>query len=139
MYLNLYSTMYGIILSIAYIFVEQYRHMNIENSKAQLRKGILEFCVLALLQEGEAYPSDLLVALKDAQLIVVEGTLYPLLNRLKNGGLLTYRWEESKSGPPRKYYSLTEQGVIFYKELAVSWGELKEAVEHISQANKPNN
>ena len=112
--------------------------MNIENSKAQLRKGILEFCVLALLQKEEAYPSDLLKALKESELIVVEGTLYPLLNRLKNAGLLTYRWEESKSGPPRKYYALTEQGQTFYDELAVSWGELKIAVENLLQANKPN-
>jgi PadR family transcriptional regulator, regulatory protein PadR len=113
--------------------------MNIENSKAQLRKGVLEFCVLALLKKGEAYPSDLLAALKDAQLIVVEGTLYPLLSRLKNGGLLTYRWEESKTGPPRKYYCLTAEGDQFYNELVASWGELKEAVENVLLANKPTN
>jgi PadR family transcriptional regulator PadR len=111
--------------------------MNIENSQAQLRKGILEFCVLALLQKEEAYPSDLLTSLKEAELIVVEGTLYPLLNRLKNAGLLTYRWEESTSGPPRKYYSLTEQGKTFYKELSVSWEELKNAVEIVTKQTKP--
>ncbi len=110
--------------------------MNIENSKAQLRKGILEFCVLALLQKEEAYPSDVLGSLKEAELIVVEGTLYPLLNRLKNAGLLTYRWEESKSGPPRKYYSLTEQGKTFYKELTTSWEELRNAVDQIILDNK---
>jgi PadR family transcriptional regulator PadR len=110
--------------------------MNIENSKAQLRKGVLEFCVLALLQKDEAYPSDLLQSLKEAELIVVEGTLYPLLNRLKNSGLLTYRWEESKSGPPRKYYSLTEQGKTFYKELAGSWEELRTAVDKVNQDNQ---
>lgn len=112
--------------------------MNIENSKAQLRKGILEFCVLALLQKGEAYPSDLLQALKNSELIVVEGTLYPLLNRLKNAGLLTYRWEESKSGPPRKYYDLTEQGRTFYNELASSWIELRDAVDKLIESNKPH-
>jgi len=110
--------------------------MNIENSKAQLRKGILEFCVLALLKEEEAYPSDLLQSLKDAELIVVEGTLYPLLNRLKNSGLLTYRWEESKSGPPRKYYSLTETGKTFYNELATSWVELRNAVDKVIKDNQ---
>lgn len=105
-----------------------------ENSKAQLRKGILEFCVLALLDKsGEAYPSDLIESLKKADLLVVEGTLYPLLTRLKNDGLLRYRWEESKSGPPRKYYALTEQGKLFRKELAASWDELKAAVETISK------
>jgi len=113
--------------------------MNIENSKAQLRKGILEFCVLALLHKEEAYPSDLLQALKNAQLLVVEGTLYPLLNRLKNAGLLTYRWEESKSGPPRKYYSLTEQGKTFYNELSTSWVELRDAVEAILKDKNRNN
>lgn len=113
--------------------------MNIENSKAQLRKGVLEFCVLALLRKEEAYPSDLLSALKDAQLIVVEGTLYPLLSRLKNGGLLTYRWEESKTGPPRKYYSLTDEGKDFYNELVISWGDLKDAVENVLLANQPTN
>ena len=129
--------MYCHILSNTYIFVLQYLIMNIENSKAQLRKGILEFCVLALLQKEEAYPSDLLTSLKEAELIVVEGTLYPLLNRLKNAGLLTYRWEESTSGPPRKYYSLTEQGKTFYKELSVSWEELKNAVEIATKQTKP--
>lgn len=111
--------------------------MNIENSKAQLRKGVLEFCIMALLQKGEAYPSDLLQWLKEAELIVVEGTLYPLLNRLKDAGLLTYRWEESKSGPPRKYYSLTEQGKTFFQELSLSWESLKQSVETVLQANKP--
>ena len=129
--------MYCHILSNTYIFVLQYLIMNIENSKAQLRKGILEFCVLALLQKEEAYPSDLLTSLKEAEFIVVEGTLYPLLNRLKNAGLLTYRWEESTSGPPRKYYSLTEQGKTFYKELSVSWEELKNAVEIVTKQTKP--
>lgn len=130
--------MYSNVPNNTYIFVMQYSKMNIENSKAQLRKGILEFCVLALLRSEEAYPSDLLTSLKKAELIVVEGTLYPLLNRLKNAGLLTYRWEESKSGPPRKYYKLTEQGTNFYNELAGSWIALKDAVETILKDNKPN-
>ena len=123
--------MYCIVPFYGYIFVMQIAEMNIENSKAQLRKGILEFCVLALLRKSEAYPSDLLQSLKAAELIVVEGTLYPLLNRLKNAGLLTYRWEESKSGPPRKYYSLTEQGQTFYKELASSWDALQRSIEKL--------
>lgn len=95
--------------------------------------------MLALLHKEEAYPSDLLQALKNAQLLVVEGTLYPLLNRLKNAGLLTYRWEESKSGPPRKYYSLTEQGRTFYNELSISWVELRGAVETILKDKNRNN
>ena len=82
--------------------------MNIENTKAQMRKGILELCILSILEKNEAYPSDILNELKASKLIVVEGTLYPLLTRLKNDGLLTYRWEESNSGPPRKYFQLTE-------------------------------
>lgn len=102
--------------------------MNIENTKAQMRKGVLEFCILSILENREAYPSDIIDELKNAKLIVVEGTLYPLLTRLKNAELLNYRWEESKSGPPRKYYSLTELGKSFLEELTKTWEELEEAV-----------
>lgn len=123
--------MYCKVHAYVYMFVMQITRMNIENSKAQLRKGILEFCVLALLRKGEAYPSDLLKSLKEAELIVVEGTLYPLLNRLKNAGLLSYRWEESKSGPPRKYYVLTEDGTLFYQSLASSWQELQTSIDKL--------
>lgn len=102
--------------------------MNIENTKAQMRKGVLEYCILSILQKQEAYPPDIISELKDGKLIVVEGTLYPLLTRLKNSGLLDYRWEESKSGPPRKYYKLTETGKIFLQELNSTWDELVIAV-----------
>lgn len=103
--------------------------MNIENTKAQMRKGVLEYCILSILNNGEAYPSEIIDGLKEGKLIVVEGTLYPLLTRLKNADILSYRWEESLSGPPRKYYSLTEKGHLFLKELADTWNELVEAVE----------
>ncbi|MCA1750785.1 MAG: PadR family transcriptional regulator [Cryomorphaceae bacterium] len=102
--------------------------MNIDNTKAQMRKGVLEFCILQLLLHDEMYPSDIIEALKKAKLIVVEGTLYPLLTRLKNAGVLDYRWEESKSGPPRKYYKLTPLGEKFLEELSHTWQELEEAV-----------
>ena len=105
--------------------------MNLENTQAQMRKGILEFCILATLRNGEAYPSDIIERLKQGQLIVVEGTLYPLLTRLKNTGLLTYRWEESTSGPPRKYYQLTELGDRFLVELTTTWTNLQDAVNQI--------
>ncbi|MBL4735266.1 MAG: PadR family transcriptional regulator [Flavobacteriales bacterium] len=107
--------------------------MNIENTKAQMRKGVLEYCILSILSGGEAYPSDIIVNLKRAKLIVVEGTLYPLLTRLKNAGLLTYRWEESKAGPPRKYYTLTELGTKFLGELNLTWKELQSAVNSTSK------
>ena len=103
--------------------------MNIENTQAQMRKGVLEYCILSILQNGEAYPSEIIDGLKEGKLIVVEGTLYPLLTRLKNAGLLSYRWEESKSGPPRKYYQLTAIGKDFLKELESTWTELVSAVE----------
>ena len=103
--------------------------MNIENTKAQMRKGVLEYCILSILQLGEAYPSEILIKLKAGKLIVVEGTLYPLLTRLKNTGLLTYRLEESKSGPPRKYYKLTKIGEEFLKELEITWNDLVKAVQ----------
>lgn len=105
--------------------------MSLENTKAQMRKGILEFCILSILKNKEAYPSEIIETLKSSKLIVVEGTLYPLLTRLKNEELLTYRWEESNAGPPRKYYSLTKIGKAFLEELDVTWNELQMAVSKI--------
>ncbi len=102
--------------------------MKIENTKAQMRKGVLEYCILSVLRDDDAYVAEILETLKDAKLLVVEGTIYPLLTRLKNAGLLNYRWEESTSGPPRKYYGLTETGKIFLKELSTTWDELQTAV-----------
>ncbi len=105
--------------------------MNLENTIAQMRKGILEFCILALIAEEEVYPSDIIEKLKQSRLIVVEGTLYPLLARLKNEGLLAYRWIESTSGPPRKYYRLTKSGEISLQQLRKAWRELDLAVNSI--------
>lgn len=105
---------------------------NIDNLKSQMRKGMLEFCVLLLLQRGDAYTSEIIVQMKEAHLIVVEGTLYPLLTRLKNDGLLAYRWEESPSGPPRKYYSITPLGSEFLSQLKNSWAEMCLTVGHLS-------
>lgn len=105
--------------------------MNIDNSKAQMRKGILEYCILSILGKEDLYTSDIIRALKENDLIVVEGTLYPLLTRQKNAGLLNYRWEESTQGPPRKYYSLTETGRIYLKELDESWDALIKSVKSI--------
>jgi len=110
--------------------------MNIENTKAQMRKGVLELCILSVLSEGEKYPSEIIERMKDARLLVVEGTLYPLLTRLKNEDLLSYRWEESTSGPPRKYYRLTQEGEKFLNELTLSWNELVEAVQKSLSKNK---
>lgn len=107
--------------------------MNLENTKAQMRKGVLELCILSLLQEKDAYASDIIDHLKSAEIIVVEGTLYPLLTRLKNTGLLAYRWEESTAGPPRKYYSLTDAGTEALTELKTSWKKLVEAVSKTTQ------
>lgn len=109
--------------------------MNIENTKAQMRKGVLEFCILSVLKEKDAYTSEILETLKEAKLLVVEGTVYPLLTRLKNDGLLSYRWEESTSGPPRKYYGLTEEGKEFLLELNTTWTELSDAVNIITSQN----
>lgn len=107
--------------------------MKIENIKAQMRKGVLEYCILSLLSAEDAYVSDIISKLKEAELIVVEGTLYPLLNRQQRDGLLSYRWEESTQGPPRKYYALTEKGKNFLDELDVSWNELIDSVKKINQ------
>jgi PadR family transcriptional regulator PadR len=105
--------------------------MNIDNAKAQMRKGILEYCILSILAKKDFYTSDIIRALKENDLIVVEGTLYPLLTRQKNAGLLNYRWEESTQGPPRKYYSLTEIGRTYLKELDESWDALINSVKSI--------
>lgn len=107
--------------------------MNVENTQAQMRKGILEYCILAILNKREAYPSEILEEMKSAKLIVVEGTLYPLLTRLKNADLLNYRWEESPSGPPRKYYSITETGKDFLQQLNTTWEELSTAIDKITK------
>jgi PadR family transcriptional regulator PadR len=101
-----------------------------------MRKGVLEFCILSVLKEKDAYTSEILDTLKNAKLLVVEGTIYPLLTRLKNDGLLNYRWEESTSGPPRKYYGLTEEGQNFLNELNGTWIELSNAVNLITNQNK---
>ena len=106
--------------------------MKIENTKAQMRKGVLEYCILSILKDEDAYVAEILDTLKDAKMIVVEGTIYPLLTRLKNAGLLNYRWEESTSGPPRKYYGLTETGKIFLKELDTTWDNLRTAVNKVT-------
>ena len=112
--------------------------MNIENTKAQMRKGVLEYCILSVLRDNDAYVAEILDTLKDAKLLVVEGTIYPLLTRLKNAGLLNYRWEESTSGPPRKYYGLTENGKVFLKELTSTWDELQTAVTIVTTQKNRN-
>jgi PadR family transcriptional regulator, regulatory protein PadR len=107
--------------------------MNIENTQSQMRKGVLEFCILSIIKRAEAYPSDIIEEMKKANLHILEGTLYPLLTRLKNADLLTYRWVESTGGPPRKYFSLTDKGADFYKELQATWNEMANAVHDITQ------
>ncbi len=110
--------------------------MNIENLKSQMRKGMLEYCVLLLLKHGDAYASEIISRMKDAHLIVMEGTLYPLLTRLKNDGLLAYRWQESPSGPPRKYYSLTPLGEEFIEQLDAAWSEISHSINHLQNFEK---
>ena len=107
--------------------------MNIENTKAQMRKGILEFCILSFIKRREMYVLDLMEELKKADMEVVEGTLYPLLTRLKNAEILSYRWEESTGGPPRKYYKLTKKGELFIAELDKTWSQLTESVTQITK------
>lgn len=112
--------------------------MKVENTKAQMRKGVLEYCILSILKGEDKYTSEILSTLKDAKMLVVEGTIYPLLTRLKNAGLLTYRWEESSSGPPRKYYGLTDTGIQFLNELNTTWDELRNAVNLVTNSKKTN-
>jgi len=127
-----------IVLSFIYIFAIPINEiMKIENTTAQMRKGILEFCILSLISGRDLYTSEILESLKKGKMVVVEGTVYPLLTRLKNADLLQYRWEESTSGPPRKYYSITSKGESFLSELKQVWNELNKAVKNITK-NNPN-
>lgn len=103
--------------------------MIVENTQIQMRKGILEYCILAIISRGEIYASDIIAELKRAKLLVVEGTLYPLLTRLKNNALLSYEWKESSAGPPRKYYKITAEGLAVLKQLDSTWEELEYAVK----------
>lgn len=142
------TTTLKIVVCIAYYYKNYYfcdviihphdkqRKMNIENTASQMRKGVLEFCILSVIKSGEVYPSEIIDAMKAANLNLLEGTLYPLLTRLKNAELLNYRWVESTGGPPRKYFSLTEKGLTFYKELEATWNELANAVDTITSENK---
>ena len=109
--------------------------MNIDNTQSQMRKGVLEFCILSIIQRAEAYPSDIIEEMKKAGMVILEGTLYPLLTRLKNAELLSYRWVESTTGPPRKYFRLTEKGEGFYRELEATWKEMAGAVARITASN----
>jgi PadR family transcriptional regulator PadR len=113
--------------------------MKLENTKAQMRKGVLELITLSIISKKEVYPSDIIRELKEAELIVVEGTMYPMLNRLKNAGLLTYNWQESSSGPPRKYFQITEEGTKFLEELRETWNKLDKAIKKTTITNKKQN
>jgi PadR family transcriptional regulator PadR len=116
------------------IFLLQNRmNMQVENVKSQMRKGVLEYCILLLLKDRATYAPEVIARLREARLIVVEGTLYPLLTRLKNSGLLDYQWVESSQGPPRKYYTLTPGGEAFLNQLESSWQELNDAINHIKK------
>ena len=117
------------------ILKEKVMNVNAENVKSQMRKGYLEYCILLIIAKKPAYVSDIISELKEARMIVVEGTLYPLLTRLKNNGILSYNWQESVSGPPRKYYELTESGHQFLTELENGWEELAHAIELLRTKN----
>lgn len=108
--------------------------MKADNVKSQMRKGVLEYCTLLILSREPAYATDIIQRLQAAKLIVVEGTLYPLLTRLKNMGLLSYEWIESTQGPPRKYYALTDGGKLFLKELEIAWDEIKSTIDHLKNS-----
>lgn len=112
--------------------------MNVENTQVQMRKGILEFCILHIISRGEVYASDMLEELTSAKIIVVEGTLYPLLTRLRKAGLVDYKWVESMSGPPRKYYTLTGDGIEFLQQLDKTWTELIESIGRIKNSSAAN-
>ncbi|MEN7546617.1 PadR family transcriptional regulator [Rapidithrix thailandica] len=113
--------------------------MKLANTQVQMRKGILEYCILTIISKGEVYASDIIQELKEAKMMVVEGTMYPLLTRLHRAGLVEYRWVESNAGPPRKYYQLTSQGKAFLEGLQMTWEQLTFSTNHIiSNFEKPD-
>ena len=130
-----YCIVHGFVLTLHYKKETTMPEINVENLKAQMRKGMLEFCVLLILRHRPAYPYELIATLKKAHLIVVEGTLYPMLTRMKNGGMLTYEWKESQSGPPRKYYSLTPAGWQLFETLREVYAEIANSVSILSDDN----
>ncbi len=127
--------MYCIILCFDYFCCKFiiYCIMNIENTQSQMRKGVLEYCILSIIKRGEAYPGNIIDEMKESGLQLLEGTLYPLLNRLKNADILSYKWVESNSGPPRKYFQLTPKGEEFYSLLEATWQELAKGVESVTK------
>lgn len=138
----MFSTLHCIVLLSLHIFAAKKQTANttkamtnVDNTKSQMRKGMLEYCILLLLRHSPSYANDIIGKLKQAKMIVVEGTLYPLLNRLKKDGLLKYEWQESTQGPPRKYYALTEDGKEALIQLDESWNEMATTV-HILQHNE---
>lgn len=110
--------------------------MNPDNYKSQMRKGLLEYCILLVLKGADAYASEIIARLKDADMIVVEGTIYPLLTRLKNDGLLVYRWQESTQGPPRKYYAITDEGTVALEALEQAWSQMAAVVNHLKKSTQ---
>lgn len=120
------------VFKISLLVTKPLKKMNASNTQIQMRKGLLEFCILHIIARGEVYASDMIEELTDAKMIVVEGTLYPLLNRLKNASLVSYKWVESESGPPRKYYSITEEGSRFLETLNETWDSLVNSTQLIT-------
>ena len=110
---------------------KNFKDMDLENTQVQMRKGVLEFCILSIISRGEVYASDMLGELTGAKIIIVEGTLYPLLTRLRKAELVDYKWVESLSGPPRKYFMITEKGQDFLNNLKNTWNELVNSTNHI--------
>lgn len=119
-----------------YVCSVQLNDMNVENTEKQMRKGVLELCILSIIADEEVYSTDIIDRLKASELIVKEGTLYPLLSRLKNAGLLEYNWQESNDGPPRKYYTLTAEGRAFLDALWASWEQLVNAVNNAAGGDR---
>ena len=113
--------------------------MKVENIQSQMRKGVLEYCILSIIKNAEVYPGDIIDEVKNAGLNLLEGTLYPLLNRLKNAEILSYRWVESTTGPPRKYFALTDKGLVFYALLESTWNELSSSVDILINKNNDKN
>ena len=111
--------------------------LRLDNVQAQMRKGVLDYCILLVIARGtEVYASDILAALKSSNLLVVEGTVYPLLARLTRAEYLSYKWIESTAGPPRKYYSLTPRGREALRQMTEQWVAFTTSINDLRDAHE---
>jgi PadR family transcriptional regulator PadR len=107
--------------------------MNVNEKFTPIRKGLLEFLILKIIAAERVYVADILQRLRSTEFATQEGTLYPLLSKLRREGLVDYEWRESDAGPPRKYYKLTPAGTALLAELDAYWRNINSTIEQLGR------